>query len=171
MRGGVLYKIRSIFAGMAGALLLVIIAANAVNIFYRFAFGKAFNAVYPWTIVIFTWVVFLGFYVYVYDKKDVAVDGIIKRLPVPLQKAVAIFVTALMLFILGLILWTAPELISIQFNPMDMVGLPYYTLALPLFASAILISITVTLRLWQVLTDEKPPYAREPLHETETGLD
>lgn len=142
-----LLALRHLFLTCANLILLAMLVANAVNIFWRAVAGTAFNAVFPWTTLAFVWLTFIGFYVYMFDRRDVSVDLIVKRLPGPLRRLCAILGIVVPLGLLLLILATAPAIIDSQSDRIDMVGVPRYAMVLPLFASAALVVVLILRRI------------------------
>ncbi|EPX85224.1 TRAP transporter small permease [Salipiger mucosus] len=141
----ILKRLRDVFVACANIILALMLVSNAVNIGWRALVGTAFNPVFPWTVVGFVWLTFLGFYVFVHDRGDVAVDLVTSRLPRVLQRAAGVLAVGVTLTMLVIILATAPRLISSQSDAMDMIGIPRFALGIPLFVSAALVMI-VTLR-------------------------
>lgn len=158
----ILLSLRHVFLTCANLLLLAMLVANAVNIAWRALLGTAFNWVFPWTMMAFLWMVFIGFYVFVHDRRDVTVDVIVKRFPQVLRRLCAVLAVVVPVAMLVVLLGTIPAVLQSQADRIDMVGLPRFSITLPLFASAALV-LVVTLRrapeLWAGLpqTDHAHP--------------
>lgn len=154
----VLLVLRHVFLAAANLILAAMLVANAFNIFTRAAFGTAFNPIFPWTVIGFVWLTFVGFYVFVYDRRDVVVDMVVSRLPLLVRRFAAVLAVAITLALLVIILATMPELLASQSDRMDMVGIPRYSMALPLFVSAALV-LVLTLRripeIWRGIPDDR----------------
>lgn len=117
-------------------ILGVMLAINAVNIAWRSLAGHAFDWVFPWTVLLFVWMLFLGLYVYMREQRDVVVDVIVARLPAPLRTAIAIAGDVIAIVVMALIIKAAPDLIKLQLGNMEAIDMPIYVRSLPLFASA-----------------------------------
>lgn len=128
-----------VFFVAANAALITMLVINTANIGSRFLFERGIIWVFPWTTVLFVWMVFLGFYVLYRRKRDIAVDILYRALPPGGQNAVSIFTNVVIMALMTVILWQAPSLLPRQVGTMDYVGLQRYWLAIPFYASCALI--------------------------------
>lgn len=117
-------------------ILGVMLIINAVNIAWRAVANHAFDWVFPWTVLLFIWMLFLGLYVYMRERRDVVVDVIVARLPALLRKALAVAGDLVAIVVMALIIKAAPDLIKLQLGNMEAIDMPIYVRSLPLFASA-----------------------------------
>lgn len=156
-----LLRLRNVFVVVANLILAAMLVANAVNITWRAVFGTAFNPVFPWTVLGFVWLTFIGFYIFVHDRRDVVVDLLTARLPVPLRRAAAFLAIAVVVAMLIIVLTTAPRLIASQGDRLNMVGLPRFSLGVPLFVSSVLVLVT-TLRRIPEIWRGAPEHAHVP---------
>ena len=62
-----------LFLIMANGCLAATVIANAVNILWRGILDEAIVLVWPWSMMLFVWAAFLGFFVLYRRKKDVVV--------------------------------------------------------------------------------------------------
>ena len=69
------------FLFMANALILTMVAINLANIFSRLLFDVGIIWVFPWTGVLFVWIIFLSFYVIYRRGQDISVDYFVRKLP------------------------------------------------------------------------------------------
>ncbi|MCG8509808.1 MAG: hypothetical protein MI741_11330, partial [Rhodospirillales bacterium] len=53
-----------VFIALANACLAFMLLSNALNIASRAILDRAIPWVFPWSMVLFVWVVFFGFYVF-----------------------------------------------------------------------------------------------------------
>lgn len=146
----VLHILRNVFVACVNTILAAMLVVNAVNIAWRALAGTAFNPVFPWTVIGFVWLTFLGFYVFIYDRRDVAVEILTSRFPVVLRRAAGFFALFVMLGMLFIVLTTAPQIIASQSDRMDMVGIPRYSLGLPLFVSSALVFVLLLRRMPEI---------------------
>ena len=135
------------FLGVANTLLLAMLAINVVNILSRLVRDVAFVWVFPWTGVLFTWAVFLGIYVVYRRGQDISLDILTRRFPTPVARVVEIVVTAIILGLIGIVLWQAPTLVPRQVGRIDFVGIQRYWLSIPLFVSLALVAAHFALRI------------------------
>jgi TRAP-type C4-dicarboxylate transport system permease small subunit len=141
-----------LFLVLANGLLLVILAINLVNILSRLAFDIGIIWVFPWTRVLFVWMVFIAFFVIYRRGKDITVDFVVRRLPAGVQRFVHIAVSAMVIGLLVTILLQMPTLLPRQVGRMDLVGLQRYWLAVPFYVSCALILLQFALDLARTLT-------------------
>lgn len=69
------------FECVAIGLLFVMLGANGLNILTRNLFGFSHEAVWPWTMTLFVWWIFFGFYPLYRKRKDVSVYVLLRFLP------------------------------------------------------------------------------------------
>lgn len=156
--GATLDAIAAVFKAAIALLLLVMLAINAVNIIFRSFLGGAFDWVFHWTILMFVWMVCLGFFVYVRANRDVVVDLIATRLPLIIRQALAIAADVIGLVFMYMVLSPATQLFAMQTGNMESIALPIYVGSLPLFLSAACLSIHFALHALLVATGEVIPF-------------
>lgn len=123
----------------ANLALIIILAINIANIVLRLAFDRGIIWVFPWTTVLFVWMVFLGFFVIYRQNSDISVDILYRAMPVRVQNTVSIVTNLIIMALMAVILWQVPQLLPRQVGNMDYVGLQRYWLAIPFYASCGLI--------------------------------
>jgi TRAP-type C4-dicarboxylate transport system permease small subunit len=148
-----------LFLVAANLCLLVMLAINALNIAVRGVLDLSFTWVWPWTLVLFVWMTFLGFFVIYRRNKDITVDffiGLAGERARFLSRLLAdLIVIALML----LILWQAPTVLAAQVGELELTGLQRWTLSVPLFVSAGLLVVHHALDLVLAFTGAAEPVA------------
>jgi TRAP-type C4-dicarboxylate transport system permease small subunit len=149
------------FLAAANGLLLAMLAINVLNIGARAVFDTAVIWVFPVTGVLFVWMIFAAFFVIYRRGQDVAIDVLTHRLPPRGQALAEAFVALIALGLMALILAQAPVLIPKQVGVIDMVGIQRYWLAVPFFASCLLIAVEFALRLRTAVLRLRAP-AMEP---------
>lgn len=125
-----LEKICLIFSTSA---LGVMITLNIIQVFFRYVLNAAFVWVFPATMLLFIWSTFLGAFVVYRRKKDIVVRFIANLFPASAQEKLTLITNILIIFFLILILIQAPTLIRRQASIMQVIPLPRYIQALPLF--------------------------------------
>lgn len=127
---GLLEKICLIFSTLAVALMIVL---NIIQVFFRYVLNAAFVWVFPVTMLLFIWMTFLGAFVVYRRKKDIVVSFIVNLFPTSGRKILVLTTNILIFLVLLLILFEAPKLIGHQTSIMQVVPLPRYFQAIPLF--------------------------------------
>ncbi|MCP4625605.1 MAG: TRAP transporter small permease subunit [bacterium] len=126
----VLEKICLVFSTSAiGAMITL----NIVQIFFRYVLNAAFVWVFPVTMLLFIWSTFLGAFVVYRRKKDIVVRFIANLFPPSVQAKLTLITNILIILLLLLILFQAPSLIWRQASIMQVIPLPRYIQAIPLF--------------------------------------
>ena len=139
------------------------------TIFLRL-FTVSFYWIWPWTMQLFVWMTFFGFYVVYRQKKDIVVDFLIINLGSKAILATRYIVPILIMIIMGFILKEMPVIISSQVGVIDGVLTPWggelerYTLSIPLGISCLLIFINSFLELLKTylgFPEDLPSYSQE----------
>ncbi|TVQ39508.1 MAG: TRAP transporter small permease subunit [Geminicoccaceae bacterium] len=151
-----------LFLFLANGLLLTILAINLANILSRLLLDQGIIWVFPWTRVLFVWMVFLAFFVIYRRGKDITVDFVVNRLPDVLQRVVAVLVNLMVIALLVMILLQMPTLLPRQVGRMDLVGLQRYWLAIPFYVSCLLILLQFVLDLARTVTRRPTPAPGNP---------
>ena len=142
-----------VFLTTANGLLLAMLVVNFLNIMSRLLFDLGIIWAFPLTGVMFVWVIFFSFFVIYRRGQDVAIDVVTRRMPPRLRALSAVFVTALVVALMGLVLAQAPVLVPRQVGTIDLIGIQRYWLAVPFFLSCFLIAIEFLLRLRVAVLD------------------
>ena len=146
-----LEKICLIFSTSAiGAMITL----NIIQVFFRYVLNAAFVWVFPATMLLFIWSTFLGAFVVYRRKKDIVVRFIANLFPASAQKKLTLITNIIIIFFLLLILFQAPSLIRRQASIMQVIPLPRYIQAIPLFiglTGILLEYISQTVALLKVL--------------------
>ena len=111
----------------------VMITLNIIQVFFRYVLNAAFVWVFPATMLLFIWSTFLGAFVVYRRKKDIVVRFIANLFPASAQEKLTLITNILIIFFLLLILFQAPSLIQRQASIMQVIPLPRYIQAIPLF--------------------------------------
>ena len=130
-----------LFTALANACLGIMLASNALNILSRAVFDKAIDWVFPYSMVLFVWLVFIGFYVFVRKGRSISVDFVLNRLTGLPHKILRLFINIAVLIVLGVILSAVPKSLHEQVGELEMVGIQRYWLTVPLFLSCALICL------------------------------
>jgi TRAP-type C4-dicarboxylate transport system permease small subunit len=138
----------------ANGLLLVMLVINLANILSRLLLDAGIIWVFPWTSVLFVWMIFLGFFVIYRRGQDIAIDILVRRFGSRMQAGLRILVDLIVIGLMGIILYQALTLVPRQVGRIDMVGIQRYWLSIPFFVSCALIAaqfLLDILKAWAVL--------------------
>lgn len=141
----VLDFLERVFRVSAEFCLVMMLLANMLNIASRALLDKGVLWVFPWTVVLFVWMVFLCFYPVYRKSKDITVDFVASRLGRTGRFVADLIAHGVVLAVLAVFLLKAPALLSAQASRIEMVGLGRYVLSLPLFMSSALIFLHILL--------------------------
>lgn len=109
------------------------ITINTVQIFSRYVLNMAFVWVFPVTMLLFIWMTFLGAFVVYRRKKDIVVRFLDNMIPSGGQNILLLITNILIMLLLIWILSEAPTFFQRQISIMQIIPLPRYTQAVPLF--------------------------------------
>jgi TRAP-type C4-dicarboxylate transport system permease small subunit len=151
-----------LFLALANACLAIMLVANMANIATRALFDKGLVYVFPWSVVLFVWMTFFGFYVVYRRGKDITVDFLIDRLGARARFASRLLVDALVITLMLVMLVQAPHIVRSQVGTIEMVGLERYSMSIPLFATAVLITLDFLLDMIKALMG-LPERVHEPV--------
>ena len=138
------------FLIMANGCLAIMVVANAINILCRALLDEAIVLVWPWSMTLFVWSVFLGFFVLYRQKKDVVVLVLLRWLSDRKQRALAIIVHLCIFSIMALMVIIAPTRIANQTGIIELVDLPRYVLSIPFFLSCFLIALDSIVQVYRI---------------------
>ncbi|RPE72158.1 TRAP-type C4-dicarboxylate transport system permease small subunit [Pacificibacter maritimus] len=168
--GTSLDAIAAAFKAAIALLLLIMLAINAFNIASRSIIGEAYDGVFHWTMLMFIWATCLGVFVYMRENRDVVVDLIAARMPLPIRKVLGVFADMIGVLFMYMVLSPAIELIGLQTGHMETIALPIYVNSLPLFLSALCLVAHFALHALQVLTGDIEPFPKsDPLEHLDKG--
>ncbi|MCB1969597.1 MAG: TRAP transporter small permease [Geminicoccaceae bacterium] len=141
-----LERLSDLFAIIANLCLLAMLVATAATIVLR-PFNISFYWLWPWSMQVFVWMSFFGFFVICRRHKDIAVDFLMRRLGPVAMAASRWLVALIVLLVIGTILYQMPRVLRSQVGGIDGVITPWggelqrYTLTIPLAASCLLIFV------------------------------
>jgi TRAP-type C4-dicarboxylate transport system permease small subunit len=119
------------------SMLAIMIIINVMEIITRFTTGHSFVWVYPTTLLLLSWVVFITTAVVFYQKEYIVVEYFVNLLPPKYQRYVNIMINLIIIIFFVFLLYMAPSLIQMQAQKMQVLTLPRYFLSLPLFIGSI----------------------------------
>lgn len=131
----------------ATTILAIMLVLNGVNILVRTVFGYSILWVWPWTMVLFVWMILISFFLIYRKKKDISVFVVVRILPEKAHLVVGIFVYTIILLVVGVILLSANKVMEMQAGVVEIIGIPRNWVSIPLFVSAFLIAIDAILNI------------------------
>jgi TRAP-type C4-dicarboxylate transport system permease small subunit len=157
--------IEKIFSGwewvckvVAVLCLGVMFTTNIFNIILRALFNYSFVWIFPLTIFLFMWMTFFGAFVIYRQKREITVDFIYNRLPEAGRKWITLVSNILIMGLMVLLLWHAPRLIRAQMSPMQVLKIPRYFQAVPLFLFCIVLSLDFLYETVRLIQGDKSTY-------------
>ncbi|MEM7021044.1 MAG: TRAP transporter small permease subunit [Pseudomonadota bacterium] len=160
----VLEGISRVFHVAANLCLLLMLAGTAATIVLR-PLGLSFYWIWPWSMQVFVWMSFIGFYVVYRKGKDISVDFVMRKIGPGAMYASRIFVAFVILAVIGVILVQMPTILESQVGVIDGVLTPWgtelerYTLSIPLGVSCVLIFVNTLLDLAKAFLGWPEPHA------------
>lgn len=165
----VMGAISGVFLGLANVCLGLMLSGTFVTIALR-PFDLSFYWIWPWTMVFFVWMSFIGFFVVYRLGKDIAVDFLVLRLGGWAMTSTRYAVPVLILVVTGAVLAQMPVILESQVGVIDGAVTPWgeierYTLSIPLGVSCILIFLNAILDIMKALAglpEPVPSHLSEP---------
>ncbi len=136
----------------------IMFLTNIINILLRGLFNYSFVWIFPLTIFLFMWMTFFGAYVIYRQKREITVDFIYNRLPEAGRKWITLVSNILIMGLMVLLLWHAPRLIRAQMSPMQVLRIPRYFQAVPLFLFCIVLSLDFLYETVRLIQGDKSTY-------------
>ena len=142
----------SLFETICVAMLAVMLLINGANIFSRAVLDYSMTAAWSWTQTLFVWGTFFSFFPIYRSRTDVSIFFFIKKLNAQAQRVVGVFVYVTILWVVAVVLVTAPKLVDVQDGIIEIIDIPRYYLCIPLFASCALIALEAVLNIITLAT-------------------
>lgn len=140
------------FLWLSNLCLLAMLALTAATIVMR-PLGLSFYWIWPWTMVLFIWLSFFGFFAIYARLKDVRVDFLAQRMGPKGMTFTRLLTDAAALLVTGVLLSQLPKVIATSRGVHDGAifpgggELPRLALSVPLFISVVLIAASAILDL------------------------
>jgi TRAP-type C4-dicarboxylate transport system permease small subunit len=146
------------FLVLANVFLALMLVGNLVNIVVRGIFDRGILLVFPWTLVLFVWLVFLGFFVVYRRSQDVSVTFLVDRLGGRMRHLANLFINLVVISMMGFFLWQAPRVLAMQQGIIGMIELPRFLLSIPFFTSCGLILLDAAWRFLGLIAGRESPF-------------
>ncbi len=164
--GGVLARteqalgtVERLFHVLANACLAAMLVLNIVNIVWRGVTDVSLKFVWPWTLLLFIWMTFFGFFVIYRRSKDITVEYFVDLAGPWARRATRLLSDAVCIAIMALLLAEAPRTLSNQVGDMELIPLQRYWMSVPLFLASALLLVHFILDAIKALNGESEPRA------------
>ncbi len=131
--------------------LAIMTGLNALGIITRVLFGRSFVWIYPLTLLLFSWLVFIGAAVVFCRKEYIIVEYFVNFLPYRWRRWINIIVNFLVMGFFVFILTKALMIVEMQAQKMQVIRLPRYTQSLPLFIGSASILLFLSYDTWMLI--------------------
>ncbi len=138
---GWLGQVEKLFLWAACLCMTSMLVLNIANLLVRNLTGKGIVWVWAWTGVLFTWSVFLAFFVLYRRNLDVTLDFFLQRMPSKLRLGVRMLSGLCAITMMLVIVLQTGQVFQRQVGVMDFIGLHRYVLSIPLLLSSLMILI------------------------------
>ena len=115
------------------------LVANMINMAVRALFDTSFVQVWPWTMLLFVWSIYLGFFVLYRRGKDVTVNFLVSRLARAARRRIQLLINLLIVAFMAVMVVGTWQYLPLQAGVLELVGLPRWVQSVPLLASSALI--------------------------------
>lgn len=146
------WSLGGIFLFLCNLCLLVMLAMTAATILMR-PFDLSFYWIWPWTMVLFIWLSFFGFFALFVRLKDVRIDFLANLMGRPGMAFTRILSDLAAICVAGTLVWLMPAVLETSSGWVDGAifpdgeELPRQALSIPLFISSALIVLAALLDL------------------------
>lgn len=146
-----------LFHFLANFCLAAMLAINTANIFWRELTGISLKFVWPWTLLLFVWMTFFGFFVIYRRSKDITVEYFVDLAGPWARLATRLLSDAVCAGMMLLMLVEAPVTLSNQVGDMELIPLQRYWMSVPLFLASALLLVHFILDAAKALNGEPEP--------------
>ncbi len=146
------------FQTLANSCLIIMLVANMAQIATRAILDQGISMVFPWTVFLFSWAVFFGFFVLYRQGGDITVDFFVDRFGEKGRTAARHFVNVITIVLMGVMLWHGPQTLLQQVgDEIELVELDRWVQTFPLFLSCILVALNSFLDTAKALRGDPEP--------------
>ena len=148
------------FLLLANGCLAVMLVANMINMAVRGVFDTSFVQVWPWTMLLFVWSIYLGFYVLYRRSRDVTVTFLVSRLAASARRRIQLLVHLLMIGFMAVMVLATWQYLPLQAGVLELVRLPRWVQSVPLLASCVLILLNALVQVIDLTVSGNAPRPR-----------
>lgn len=124
-------------------LLAIMVGISVLEIIVRVLLGHSFVWIYPTSLLLFSWMVFIGAAVVFYRKEYIVIEYFIRLLSSNHQRYANIIVNFAVMGFFIFLLTEAPTLIEMKTQEMQVIHIPLYVKVLPLFIGSFSVLLNV----------------------------
>lgn len=148
-----------VFLVLANGCLAVMLVGNMINMAARAVFDTSFVQVWPTTMLLFVWSIYLGFFVLYRRGKDVTVTFLVSRLSPAASHRIQLLVNLLIVAFMAVMVVGTWRYLPMQAGVQELIGVPRWVQSVPLLASSALILLNAVVQVADLLVsgDAPPP--------------
>ena len=143
-------RVFRVFEFLAILLLLFMLAINGVNILTRTLFDYSHEGIWPWTMTLFVWWVFVSFFPLYRARQDVSIYVLVRRAPIFIRRPIGIAIHGLIALMAFIMLSTMERLIGLQAGTIEIVGIDRFWLSVPLVASLFFVGLNAVVEALKI---------------------
>ena len=148
------------FLLLANGCLALMLVANMINMAVRAVFDTSFVQVWPWTMLLFVWSIYLGFYVLYRRGKDVTVNFLVMRLSPAARRHILLLVHLLTIGFMAVMVVGTWQYLPLQAGVLELVRLPRWVQSVPLLASCVLVLLNALVQAADLMASGSAPRPR-----------
>ena len=148
------------FLLLANGCLALMLVANMINMAVRAVFDTSFVQVWPWTMLLFVWSIYLGFYVLYRRGKDVTVNFLVMRLSPAARRHILLLVHLLIIGFMAVMVVGTWQYLPLQAGVLELVRLPRWVQSVPLLASCVLVLLNALVQAADLMASGSAPRPR-----------
>ena len=149
------------FLVLANGCLAVMLVGNMINMAVRAVFDTSFVQVWPATMLLFVWSIYLGFFVLYRRGKDVTVNFLVSRLSTAANHRIQLLVNLLIVAFMVVMVVATWRYLPLQAGVQELIGVPRWVQSVPLLASSALILLNALVQVADLVVSGSapPPHA------------
>ena len=133
-------------------ILGLMVVMNTLAIALRALFGMSFMWIAPVTLIMFSWLTFLGAAVLFYEKEYIVVDFFVQHFTAPIKRLLAVAINLVMMVFIGVLMYETVSVIIMQTHKMEIVPLPTFIISFPILIGGVtilMVLISQTRKIWK----------------------
>ena len=148
------------FLVLANGCLAVMLVGNMINMAVRAVFDTSFVQVWPTTMLLFVWSIYLGFFVLYRRGKDVTVTFLVSRLSPAASPRIQLLVNLLIVAFMAVMVVATWRYLPLQAGVQELIGVPRWVQSVPLLASSALILLNAVVEAADLMVYGNAPPPR-----------
>ena len=148
------------FLLLANGCLAVMLADNMINMTIRAVFDTSIVQVWPMTMLLFVWSIYLGLYVLYRRNKDITVNFLVLRLEPAARRRIALLVYLLTIGFMAVMVVATWQYLPMQAGLLELIDVPRWVQSVPLLASCALILLNAVVEAADLIVSGDAPGTR-----------